>query len=71
MTRGTIPAGITVEETIDIRAQTEGVYQAIADFRGMARWSPEFIRAWTRGRALTEGARFVGFNRRGLVPKLH
>ncbi|MBO0877448.1 MAG: SRPBCC family protein [Pseudonocardia sp.] len=46
----------------------ERVYDAVADFRGMARWSPEFTGACTRGRALSEGTRFVGFNRRGPLP---
>lgn len=53
------------EESIVVRAEPKQVYEAVADPRKMARWSPEVFAVWVRGRAVRQGLRFVGFNRRG------
>ncbi|MGP4021719.1 SRPBCC family protein [Actinomadura sp. 3N407] len=54
-----------VEESVTVGAGATAVYGAIADPRRMAEWSPEVFAVWVRGRAITPGTRFAGFNRIG------
>jgi uncharacterized protein YndB with AHSA1/START domain len=53
-----------VAETIAIAVTPERVYDAIADVRRMAKWSPECFAVWVYRRQGGQPARFVGFNRR-------
>lgn len=56
----------TVEESEFVKASPAQAYEAVSDLRRMGGFSPECIGVWVRGRGrLTEGTRFVGFNRRG------
>jgi len=54
-----------VAERITVGVPAGDAYQAIADLRRMARWSPECFAmlVWSRRNGVP--ARFVGFNRRG------
>ena len=54
-----------VTEQITVRAPVNTVYEAVADVRSMARWSPECFAIWVTRRAEGRPARFVGWNRRG------
>ena len=58
------------EVSIDIKAPRAKVWDLIADFDNMRRWSPELRRIiWLGGaKGPTVGARFLGVNRHGLVP---
>lgn len=58
------------EVSIDIAAPRTKVWDLIADFSNMGRWSPELRRIiWLGGaKAPAVGARFAGINRRGPVP---
>lgn len=56
----------TVEESVPVAASPDEVYAAVSDLRRMPEWSPELFRVWVRdGGEITEGTRFVGFNRLG------
>ncbi len=52
-----------------VDAPAESIYALVTDVRSMGRWSPECTGArWVLGaREAAVGARFVGFNRHGLV----
>ncbi|GAA0561061.1 SRPBCC family protein [Actinomadura livida] len=54
-----------VEESVAVAAPAADVYAAVADPRRMSEWSPEVFAAWVRGRTVTAGTRFVGWNRVG------
>lgn len=54
-----------VEESVAIDAAAQDVYAAVADPGRMREWSPEVFATWVRGRTVTSGTRFVGFNRIG------
>lgn len=58
------------EVSIDIAAPRAKVWDLIADFSNMGRWSPELRRIiWLGGADKPAvGARFAGINRRGPVP---
>ncbi len=58
------------EVSIDIAAPRAKVWDLIADFSNMGKWSPELRRIiWLGGaKGPTVGARFVGVNRHGPVP---
>jgi uncharacterized membrane protein len=58
------------EVSIDINAPRAKVWDLVADFANMGRWSPELRRIIWLGRAKgpAVGARFVGVNRHGIVP---
>jgi hypothetical protein len=58
------------EVSLDINAPRDKVWELIADFDNMRRWSPELKRIiWLGGaKGPAVGARFVGINRHGLVP---
>ncbi|HVV37054.1 MAG TPA: SRPBCC family protein [Acidimicrobiales bacterium] len=58
------------EESIDINAPRAKVWDLVADFSNMGRWSPELRRiVWLGGaKGPSVGARFVGVNRHGPVP---
>jgi hypothetical protein len=58
------------EVSIDIAAPRTKVWDLIADFTNMRRWSPELRRIIWLGRANgpAVGARFMGVNRHGPVP---
>jgi uncharacterized protein YndB with AHSA1/START domain len=58
------------EVSVDINAPRDKVWDLIADFDNMRRWSPELKRIiWLGGaKGPAVGARFVGVNRHGLVP---
>lgn len=58
------------EVSIDIAAPRAKVWDLIADFSNMGKWSPELRRiVWLGGaKAPAVGARFAGVNRRGPVP---
>src|SRR5688572_9097026 len=58
------------EVSLDINAPRRQVWELIADFDNMGRWSPELRRIiWLGGAKAPEvGVRFVGINRHGLVP---
>jgi hypothetical protein len=53
-----------VEERIVVDVSPEEAYQAIADVRRIARWSPECFAVWIYRRRDGVPTRFVGFNRR-------
>ncbi len=54
-----------VSERIAVAVPPAAVYQAVADVRRMARWSPECFAVFVWSRQGGEPARFVGFNRSG------
>jgi uncharacterized protein YndB with AHSA1/START domain len=56
--------GYDVAETIAIAVPPQRVYEAVADVRRMAKWSPECFAVWVYRRRGGAPARFVGFNRR-------
>lgn len=58
------------EVSVDINAPRSKVWDLIADFSNMGKWSPELRRIiWLGGAsAPVEGAKFVGINRHGPVP---
>jgi hypothetical protein len=60
------PAEVTdvVEERILVEVPVSRAYQAVADVRRMARWSPECFAVWVYRRRDGSPTRFVGFNRR-------
>ncbi len=57
------------EVSIDIAAPRVKVWELIADFRNMGKWSPELQRIiWLGGaKGPRRGARFMGINRHGLM----
>ena len=57
------------EVSIDIAAPRTAVWDLIADFRNMRKWSPELRRIiWLGGaKSPAVGARFIGINRHGLM----
>ncbi|MFJ5925073.1 SRPBCC family protein [Kitasatospora sp. NPDC092948] len=56
----------TLRESVTVHASAEAVYAAVTDLRNMARWSPECIGIRRLGGGpVAEGARFLGFNRKG------
>ena len=58
------------EVSIDINAPRDKVWNLVADFTNMRRWSPELRRIiWLGGaKGPAVGARFMGVNRHGIVP---
>jgi hypothetical protein len=58
------PADFDVAETITVSVAPQRAYEAVADVRRMARWSPECFAVWVYRRRGGLPARFVGFNRR-------
>jgi hypothetical protein len=58
------------EVSLDVNAPRQKVWELIANFDNMRRWSPELKRIFWLGGAKgpAVGARFVGVNRHGLVP---
>jgi uncharacterized protein YndB with AHSA1/START domain len=54
-----------VTETIVVAAPPGRVYEAVADVRRLARWSPECFAVWVWRRRDGRPDRFVGWNRRG------
>ncbi|MFI1293622.1 SRPBCC family protein [Streptomyces sp. NPDC020792] len=54
-----------VRESILVDAGKGDLYAAISHVRNMGRWSPECFAVWHRGAEAGQGARFVGFNRKG------
>ena len=58
------------EVSIDVNAPRAKVWDLVADFDNMRRWSPELRRIiWLGGaKAPAVGARFLGVNRHGPVP---
>lgn len=61
-------AATTGSASVDIDADPAAVYELIADIERMGEWSPETFRTrWLRGsNRAVPGARFRGWNRRGL-----
>ncbi|MFD9334424.1 SRPBCC family protein [Streptomyces sp. NPDC060028] len=55
-----------LEEQIMVDAAPADVHRVVSDLRNMGRWSPECRRVWLPRSADRPGARFIGFNRRGL-----
>lgn len=49
--------------TVDV--PPDRVYDAVAEVRRIARWSPECFAVWVWRRRAGRPARFIGFNRRG------
>jgi hypothetical protein len=58
------------EVSIDVKAPRAKVWDLVADFTNMRRWSPELRRiVWLGGaKGPAVGARFLGVNRHGIVP---
>ena len=58
------------EVSIDVNAPRAKVWDLVADFTNMRRWSPELRRIVWLGSAKRPavGARFLGVNRHGIVP---
>ncbi|MFJ1792025.1 SRPBCC family protein [Kitasatospora griseola] len=57
----------TLRESVTVHASAEAVYAALEDLQNLARWSPECIAIRRLGGGpVTEGTRFLGFNRKGL-----
>jgi uncharacterized membrane protein len=58
------------EVSIDVNAPRAKVWELVADFANMPRWSPELRRiVWLGGaKGPAVGARFLGVNRHGPVP---
>jgi hypothetical protein len=54
-----------VEERITVAAPPETIYNAVADVRRLATWSPECFAVWIWRRRDGRPANFVGWNRRG------
>jgi uncharacterized protein YndB with AHSA1/START domain len=61
------PVGERIEESVEIDAPAERVYEMVADLPGMGRWSPENQGGrWLGGATeASPGARFKGRNRNG------
>ncbi len=59
--------GARVEESIEIAAPPEAVYDLVADIARMGEWSPEATGALGASSRLAAGDRFIGSNRRGPV----
>lgn len=55
----------TLSEELTISVAPQQVYDAVADIKRMARWSPECIGVWVWRREAGHPTRFVGWNRRG------
>ncbi len=57
------------EVTVHVDAPADKLYSLVTDVRSMGRWSPECTGArWlAKASGPAVGARFVGFNRKGLV----
>jgi hypothetical protein len=64
MTDTTEPTSVSIE----VDAAPEQVYALVADLPRMGEWSPECVKCTWKGGATgaVEGARFKGFNRRGI-----
>ena len=60
-----MPDEVTERTTVGVPASR--VYEAVSDPRRMARWSPECFAVWVWTRRDGAPARFVGFNRRGVL----
>ena len=60
--------GERVEVSVDVNATPEQVYALVSDLPRMGQWSPECYRcAWTGDVQMVKpGARFTGYNRRGI-----
>ncbi|MGW1213922.1 SRPBCC family protein [Streptomyces sp. NPDC002499] len=55
-----------IQESALVNSGREDLYAAISRVRNIGSWSPECFAVWHRGPVAGAGARFVGFNRRGL-----
>lgn len=53
-----------VQESIVVQAPPARIYDAVADVRKLARWSPECFAVWVVSRRDGRPQTFVGFNRR-------
>jgi uncharacterized protein YndB with AHSA1/START domain len=60
--------GDTAEVSVQVAASPEAIYALVSDLPRMGEWSPECYRCTWLGGATeaVEGARFKGFNRRGV-----
>lgn len=60
--------GETTEVSVRVDASPETIYSLVSDLPRMGEWSPECYRCTWRGGATeaVEGARFKGYNRRGI-----
>jgi hypothetical protein len=54
----------TIEERIVVGVPAQQAYDAVANVRRLARWSPECFAVWIYRRRAGQPTRFVGFNRR-------
>jgi hypothetical protein len=62
---GLMDMSTDVEERIAVAAPPETIYNAVADVRRLAKWSPECFAVWIWRRRDGQPANFVGWNRRG------
>jgi uncharacterized protein YndB with AHSA1/START domain len=56
-----------IEETIETSAPPVRVWALVSDLGRMARWSPQVVRTFVRGRPVQLGTRTINVNRRGLL----
>lgn len=54
-----------IEETIDIDATPEAVWEMVTDLPRMASWSPQVVKTIVRGNGVSLGTQTINVNRRG------
>lgn len=55
-----------IEQSVDVAAPPEKVWELVSDLPRLAEWSPQVVKSLTRG-PLREGSRLLNLNRRGLL----
>lgn len=60
-------AAEVIEATTEIAAPPARVWALVGDPRNMARWSPQTVRSFLRGKGVRKGAKLVNLNRKGLL----
>ena len=54
-----------IEESLEVSATPQQVWEKVRDLSAMSRWSPQVVRTWVRGGSTRQGSSFVSLNRRG------
>lgn len=56
-----------IEASTEIAAPIAHVWALVGDPRNMARWSPQTVRSFLRGKSVRKGAKLINVNRKGLL----